>query len=78
MTEKSFEERYTAAAHAIQAGVAMELELDQREKGSAGPASPKHLRTGVNMAMVHEGALANLLVTKKDSSPTRNTWKPSR
>lgn len=50
--------RYAAAAHAVQSGVAMELNED--------PASgtPKHLRVGVNLAMVQQGALVRLLINK--------------
>lgn len=50
--------RYNRAAHAVQSGVAMELEQD--------PASgtPKHLRTGLNMAMIGHGALIRVLIAK--------------
>lgn len=50
--------RYQVAAHAVQSGVAMDLNDD--------PASgtPKHLRTGVNLAMVDHGALVRLLIKK--------------
>lgn len=55
------EERYEAAAHAMQTGVAWELE---RDGISAGPASPKHLRVGVNAAMCDQAALVKLLIAK--------------
>ena len=50
--------RYYAAAHAVQSGVAMELHDDPAS------GSPKHLRTGLNMAMVEHGALVRLLIKK--------------
>lgn len=45
-------------AHAMQSGVAQTLFLDP----SSG--TPKHLRVGVNMALVEIGALATLLIEK--------------
>lgn len=51
--------RYLAAAHGMQTGVAYELEKDP----SSG--TPKHLRVGVNSAMVEHAALIHLLVDKK-------------
>lgn len=50
--------RYLAAAHGMQTGVAYELEKDP----SSG--SPKHLRVGVNSAMVEFGAMFKLLIDK--------------
>jgi len=50
--------RYTAAMHAVQTGVAMEMNFNLN------PTSPKHLRVGVNSAMVDSGALATLLMEK--------------
>lgn len=58
MTTDDLHNRYMAAAHAVQSGVAMELNDDPSS------ASPKHLRTGLNMAMVEHGALVRLLITK--------------
>lgn len=49
---------YPEAAHAMQSGVAQEI-----ADGNAA-ASPKHLRTGLNSAMVQDAALARLLVKK--------------
>lgn len=51
-------ERYTAAAHAMQTGV----KFDQ-EAGST-DGTPKHLRTGINSAMVNNAAVARLLIAK--------------
>lgn len=54
----SDEERYQAAAHAMQSGVALELSSGSTE------ATPKHLRVGINSAMSDVGALATLLIEK--------------
>jgi hypothetical protein len=51
-------DRYIAATHAMQTGVAYELEIDP----SGG--TPKHLRVGVNSAMVEFSALVKLLIAK--------------
>ena len=51
-------DRYFAAAHAMQSGVAMEM--NHRPQ----PTEPKHLRVGVNSAMVDHQALAKLLMDK--------------
>ena len=50
--------RYQAAAHAMQTGVAFTMDFDPS------PTTPKHLRVGVNSAMVEHGALAALLMQK--------------
>lgn len=52
------QQRYLAAAHAMQTGVKMQMELDP------GPTTPKHLRAGVNSSLVNQGALVKLLVDK--------------
>ena len=51
-------ERYRAACHAVQSGVMSELGYDP----SSG--TPKHLRTGVNIAMTDLGSITRLLVSK--------------
>lgn len=51
-------QRYQAAAHAMQSGVAFE-----HGRGS-NDGSPKHLRVGVNSALVNDAALTKLLVEK--------------
>jgi hypothetical protein len=56
------EQRYAAAAHAMQSGVAMDMKTDPG--GSRGGTTPKHLRVGVNSALVTQAALASLLVAK--------------
>lgn len=50
--------RYYAAAHAMQSGVAYVMEYDDAA------TSPKHLRVGVNTAMVEHSALAKLLIDR--------------
>jgi hypothetical protein len=49
---------YDVACHAMQTGVAYELEKDPTS------ATPKHLRVGINSAMVNDAALAGLLIKK--------------
>jgi hypothetical protein len=50
--------RYVALAHAIQSGVAMDLQHDPT------PGTPKHLRTGLDCRAADHGALARLLIAK--------------
>lgn len=50
-------EEYTQLAHAMQSGVAAEMHFTKQ-------TDPKHLRVGVNMAMVDSSALAGLLIRK--------------
>jgi hypothetical protein len=50
--------RYERAAHAMQSGVA----LDQQFGSPDG--TPKHLRVGINSALVETSALGGLLVAK--------------
>ena len=51
-------DRYFKAAHGMQAGVAMEMNYQ------SGPTEPKHLRVGVNTAMVDHAGLVGLLIKK--------------
>lgn len=44
--------------HAMQTGVAVKMNFEQDE------TTPKHLRVGVNMAMIESGTLAGLLLSK--------------
>jgi hypothetical protein len=53
-------ERYRAALHAMQSGVAFE----QARDGPGGDGTPKHLRVGVNSALCDNAALARLLIEK--------------
>jgi hypothetical protein len=57
-TVEEYQRRYVAAMRAVQAGVAMKMNLDGLE------TNPKHLRVGVNAAMVDSGALGKLLIQK--------------
>ena len=52
------QDRYVKAAHAMQSGVAVCM-----ERGTA-ETTPKHLRVGVNSAMVNDAAIARLLIGK--------------
>jgi hypothetical protein len=56
------QERYAAAMHAMQSGIAADMESDP--SGSRGAATPKQLRVGVNSALVNDAALATLLIAK--------------
>lgn len=51
-------QRYNAALHAMQTGVAYEMAKDSKKN------TPKDLRVGVNSAMISDAALARLLVAK--------------
>jgi transcription termination factor NusB len=64
MTKRDdLQRRYEVAAHAVQAGVAMEMN-DAPPHISQSAVSPKMLRTGVNLAMVEHGALVRLMIKK--------------
>lgn len=54
------EERYYAAAHAMQSGVAMEMQQAGREAAT----QPKDLRVGINTALCDQAALVRLLIQK--------------
>lgn len=58
MTREEFNQRYLELTHAIQTGVG----LDHGSGSNDG--SPKHLRTGLNLAKCENAALAYLLVEK--------------
>jgi hypothetical protein len=60
-------ERYRRAMHGVQSAVAYEL-----DRGLNKDATPKHLRVGVNSAMVETSALVRLLI-KKDLT-TEEEW----
>jgi hypothetical protein len=57
------QERYIAAAHAVQSGVKADMETDPNPN-SQGASTPKHLRTGLNNVMADLGSLAKLLIDK--------------
>lgn len=59
----SHQERYIAAAHAMQSGVKADMETDPN-RDSQGATTPKHLRVGVNTALSNVGSLAKLLIDK--------------
>jgi hypothetical protein len=52
---------YLEAMHAVQTGVMYDIE---RHGLSGAAADPKHLRTGINSAIVNDAALARLLIAK--------------
>jgi len=56
--------RYLAACHAMQTGVLLEISHDEVWGTTESAASPKHLRTGVNSALVETGAIVGLLIEK--------------
>lgn len=56
----SDEERYGAASHAMQSGVATEMGIPERARAT----EPKFLRTGINSAMADHASLAGLLIQK--------------
>ena len=51
--------RYDAAAHAVQSGIALKLELDPKNFGT-----PKDLRVGVDSSMSSHAGLVSLLMEK--------------
>jgi hypothetical protein len=65
-TLDELKERYRVACHAIQTGVKLIMEVEaETKRGSSEPAhSPKHLRTGINSALVDSSAIASLLIFK--------------
>lgn len=54
-------DKYQKLVHAMQSGVAMEIEQAGIDQAAA---TPKHLRVGVNVALVESSALWKLLVEK--------------
>jgi hypothetical protein len=62
MTEKEqvavLKEEYRALMHAVQSGVGFMLDFDSRE-GTA-----KHLRVGVNSALINQCAIIKLLINR--------------
>lgn len=55
-------EKYTKLLHAMQTGVGFLME--RTASHVSGECSPKHLRVGVNAALIDSGALASLLLKK--------------
>lgn len=54
------EERYLAALHAMQSGVAYQMNYPQYKAAT----EPKHLRVGINNALVQQTAIVKLMVAK--------------
>lgn len=67
------EERYNALMHAMQTGVKLENEWNPRSQIGEFPVAancePKHLRVGVNSALIETSALAQLLIAKRLIEP---------
>lgn len=57
-----YRQRWAAAAHAMQSGVAIEME--EPKLGKSQSTDPKHLRVGVNVALRDQGSLVQLLIAK--------------
>lgn len=55
---EEYKQRYFAAAHAMQSGVAMKMNYDDES------TNPKHIRVGINSALVDGSAVARLLMKK--------------
>jgi len=58
MTVEDLKKQYENLCHAMQTGVAYKINIDASE------TSPKHLRVGVNSALVETSALVKLLIDK--------------
>ena len=58
MNTEEFQQKNLELGHAIQTGVKMEMELGSKD------TEPKHLRVGVNMALLETGGIAKLLIDK--------------
>jgi hypothetical protein len=58
MTLAERKEKYLALMHAVQSGVAAKMDYDY------GDTSLKHLRVGVNSAMIETAALAKLMLDR--------------
>lgn len=57
-TIDELKQEYFALCHAMQSGVSMKINYDRSD------TTPKHLKVGINSAMVETGALAALLMAK--------------
>ncbi len=64
MTVEQLQEAYRQQAHAVQTGVKYLMEWDRNHATPEPGHNPKHLRTGVNLALVQNSALASLLIRK--------------
>lgn len=64
MSRESDQERYNRAIHAMQTGVKYEMESAALRGARNSATEPKHLRVGVNSAMVAQKGLVELLIAK--------------
>ena len=60
----SFIEEYAAAAHTMQTGVGFELAQEYPHLSDEALKVIKHLRVGINSAMVEHAALVHVLVSR--------------
>lgn len=72
-TVEQLKKEYFELCHAMQSGAAMKMNYD------ANDCSPKHLRVGVNSAMVEHAALVQVLldkgiITEEDYYQALNKW----
>lgn len=61
---KAAYKRYELASHAMQTGVAVEIDFNIQAGKKDAATSPKHLRVGINSAMVEHSAMVSLLMKK--------------
>jgi hypothetical protein len=59
---EEYRRRWAAAAHAMQSGVAIEME--EPVTGQSQSTDPKHLRVGINVALRDQGSIVQLLISK--------------
>lgn len=50
------QQRYLSAMHAVQSGIAQKMTIDPSD------TAPKHLRTGIDSALVSSSALARIMI----------------
>jgi DNA polymerase I-like protein with 3'-5' exonuclease and polymerase domains len=58
MSNDEIQHKYVQLLHAMQAGVAMEMELSATKSAT----EPKHLRVGINSAHISHAALVSVLI----------------
>ncbi len=61
---KDLQTRIVTASHRIQCAIAAEMGHAEANLKIHRPTEPKHLRTGINLALVGNAALAQLLMDK--------------
>ncbi len=61
-TSETYIKRYTAAMHAVQTGVT--IRMNKGNLNESHETDPKHLRVGVNSALIDSAAVVKLLIEK--------------